>query len=110
MTRIYVGNLPLSANEEDLRALFATYGKVQTLSLANNRETDIHKGYGFVEMSSDDAAKAMQCLDGKATDCTDSPYVDTEQVVGKVLVLVWPRDRFGWVHRPDFFDDIPDAS
>lgn len=68
MTRIYVGNLPLSANEEDLRALFATYGKVQTLSLANNRETGIHKGYGFVEMSSDDAAKAMQCLDGKDYD------------------------------------------
>jgi RNA recognition motif-containing protein len=68
MTRIYVGNLPRSASEEAVRALFATYGKVQTLSLVNNRETGIHKGYGFVEMSSDDASRAMQCLDGKDYD------------------------------------------
>ena len=68
MTRIYVGNLPLSANAEALRALFATYGNVQTLSLTNNRETGIHRGYGFVEMSSDDAARAMQGLDGKDYD------------------------------------------
>jgi len=68
MTRIYVGNLPLSANEEAVRALFATYGKVQALSLVNDRETRIHRGYGFVEMSSDDAARAMQGLDGKDYD------------------------------------------
>ena len=68
MTRIYVGNLPRSANAEAVRALFATYGNVQTLSLVNDRETGIHKGYGFVEMSRDDAGKAMQCLDGKDFD------------------------------------------
>jgi len=68
MTRIYVGNLPLSANEDTVRALFATYGIVQTLALVNDRETGIHKGYGFVEMSSDDAGRAMQCLDGKDYD------------------------------------------
>jgi RNA recognition motif-containing protein len=68
MTRIYVGNLPISANEEAVRALFTTYGTVQTLSLVNDRETGIHKGYGFVEMSSDDAGRAMQGLDGKNYD------------------------------------------
>lgn len=68
MTRLFVGNLPLSANEEDVRALFATYGRVQTLSLVNDRETGISRGFGFVEMSSDDAARAMQGLDGKNYD------------------------------------------
>ena len=68
MTRIYVGNLPLSASEEAVRALFATFRIVQTLSLVSDRETGIHKGYGFVEMSSDDAGRAMQCLDGKDYD------------------------------------------
>jgi RNA recognition motif-containing protein len=68
MTRIYVGNLPHSANEQAVRALFATYGIVQALMLVNDRETGMHKGYGFVEMSSDDAGRAMQCLDGKDYD------------------------------------------
>jgi signal peptidase I len=45
-----------------------------------------------------------------ATDCTDDPYIDTDEVVGKVFVLMWPRERFGFLHRPDTFDDVPDAS
>jgi signal peptidase I len=60
--------------------------------------------------NSADSTVHMECLDGKATDCTDSPYVETDRVVGKVMLLVWPRDRFGWVSRPDSFADIPDAS
>jgi signal peptidase I len=59
--------------------------------------------------NSADSTVHMECLNGAATDCTDSPYVDTDEVVGKVMVLVWPRDRFGWVHRPDTFADVPDA-
>ncbi|WP_243057277.1 signal peptidase I [Nocardioides sp. SR21] len=45
-----------------------------------------------------------------ATDCTDDPYVDVDGVVGKVFVLLWPRERFGFLHRPDTFEDVPDAS
>jgi signal peptidase I len=60
--------------------------------------------------NSADSTVHMECLDGRATDCTDSPYVDADLIVGKVLVLVWPRDRWGWVHRPDSFADLPDAS
>jgi signal peptidase I len=37
-------------------------------------------------------------------------YVPTDFVVGKVFVLVWPRDHFGWIKRPATFEDIPDAS
>jgi signal peptidase I len=60
--------------------------------------------------NSADSTVHMDCLNGAATECTDSPYVPTDLVVGKVLVLVWPSDHFGWLHRPDTFDDIPDAS
>jgi signal peptidase I len=60
--------------------------------------------------NSADSSVHMECVNGQATECTDSPFVDSDLVVGKVLVLVWPRDRFGWVHRPDSFADIPDAS
>jgi RNA recognition motif-containing protein len=68
MTKLYVGNLPFSASEETVRAVFAEYGTVQTVSLVNDRQTGTPRGFGFVEMSSGDAAKAMQGLNGKDFD------------------------------------------
>jgi RNA recognition motif-containing protein len=68
MIKLYIGNLPASANEETVRALFAEYGTVQTLSLVNDRETGTPRGFGFVEMSSDVASRAMQGLNGKDFD------------------------------------------
>jgi len=68
MTKLYVGNLPSSANEDAVRALFAEFGPVQTLSLVNDRQTGTPRGFGFVEMSSDDAVKAMHGLNGKDFD------------------------------------------
>lgn len=65
MTKLYVGNLPFSANEETVRAMFAEFGTVQTLSLVNDRETGTPRGFGFVEMSSNDAAKAVHGLNGR---------------------------------------------
>jgi signal peptidase I len=44
------------------------------------------------------------------TDCTKNPYVDVRDVVGKVFVLLWPSDRFTFLHRPDSFADVPDGS
>jgi signal peptidase I len=49
------------------------------------------------------------CLKGE-TDCTKNPYVDVDDVVGKVFVLLWPSDRFEFLHRPDTFADVPDRS
>ncbi len=68
MTKIYVGNLPFSASEDAVRALFAAYGTVQTLSLVNDRQTGTPRGFGFVEMATDDAGKAMQGLNGRDFD------------------------------------------
>ena len=49
--------------------------------------------------------RAHACLD--RPDCNDSPYVDVDDVVGKVFVLLWPSDRFAFLHRPDTFADVP---
>ena len=65
MTKIYVGNLPFSANEAEVRALFSQYGTVESLSLITDRDTGRPRGFGFVEMSSADAARAIQALNGK---------------------------------------------
>jgi signal peptidase I len=42
-------------------------------------------------------------------DCADSPYVPVNLVVGKVFVLLWPADRFGFLHPAETFADTPDA-
>ena len=64
MNRIYVGNLPYNATEEDLRALFAQYGAVQSVSLITDRETGQPRGFGFVEMT-EGANDAIAALDQK---------------------------------------------
>ncbi|HEV2270433.1 MAG TPA: RNA-binding protein [Steroidobacteraceae bacterium] len=64
MTRIYVGNLPFSATDESLRALFSKHGTVEKVSLITDRETGRPRGFGFVEMSSADASRAIQALNG----------------------------------------------
>ncbi len=68
MTKLYVGNLPFTATEEAVRNLFAPHGTVEKLSLINDRDTGRPRGFGFVEMSSADAARAMQALNGKDFD------------------------------------------
>jgi RNA recognition motif-containing protein len=65
LTKLYVGNLPFSATDESVRALFAAHGTVEKVALVNDRDTGQPRGFGFVEMSSADAQKAMQSLNGK---------------------------------------------
>ena len=62
--KIYVGNLPYEAEEASVRDLFATHGEVISVALPTDRETGRPRGFGFIEMSSEDAAKAIQALDG----------------------------------------------
>jgi RNA recognition motif-containing protein len=65
MTTLYVGNLPASADDITVRALFAEFGTVQSLSLINDRETGTPRGFGYIEMSSGDAARAILSLNGR---------------------------------------------
>lgn len=62
---IYVGNLHYSINDQDLKEVFGEYGEVSTAKIVMDRETGRSKGFGFVEMSDDNAAKkAIEELDG----------------------------------------------
>ena len=65
MTKLFVGNLPFSATEQSVRALFEPHGTIDSLALINDRETGRPRGFGFIEMPSADASKAMQALNGK---------------------------------------------
>jgi RNA recognition motif-containing protein len=65
MSKIYVGNLPFTADEAAVRALFSQHGTVDSVSLINDRETGRPRGFGFVEMPSADAQRAIQSLNGQ---------------------------------------------
>ena len=64
MTSIYVGNLPFSASEDEVRAMFSPYGNVESVKLITDRETGRPRGFGFVEMAPSDANNAIQALNG----------------------------------------------
>ena len=64
VTKLYVGNLPFTATDEAVRALFSKHGTVEKVSLITDRETGRPRGFGFVEMSNADASRAMQTLNG----------------------------------------------
>lgn len=63
--RIYVGNLPFSATEEEVSDLFAQYGEVIACNLLIDRETGRPRGFGFVEMEDEAAKQAIAALDGR---------------------------------------------
>lgn len=56
--KLYVGNLPFSATEQVLSDAFAEYGTVESAKIITDRDTGRSKGFGFVEMSSDEEAQA----------------------------------------------------
>src|SRR6195952_3642384 len=62
---IFVGSLPFSLEEAELRELFEAFGEVSTVKLISDRETGRSKGFGFVEMPDDESAqKAISELNG----------------------------------------------
>ena len=63
--KIYVGNLPFSSTEDELRGVFASYGDVESVNVIMDRDTGRPRGFAFVEMGDAEAAsKAIQALDG----------------------------------------------
>ncbi|HEY3122893.1 MAG TPA: RNA-binding protein [Thermoanaerobaculia bacterium] len=64
--KLYVGNLPYSTSEEDLRNLFSQYGTIESVAVITDRETGRSKGFGFVEFNDDgEARNAIQGLSGQ---------------------------------------------
>ncbi len=64
MKSIYVGNIPFSVSENDLRQLFGEYGAVASVKMVEDRETGRFRGFAFVEMDDADALAAIEALDG----------------------------------------------
>ncbi len=64
-SKIYVGNLPFSSTEDELRDVFGQHGDVESVAVITDRDTGRPRGFAFVEMAdADSAATAIKALDG----------------------------------------------
>jgi cold-inducible RNA-binding protein len=66
--KMFVGNLSFQTTESDVRAAFEQYGQVESVAIITDRDTGRSKGFGFVEMSEEDANKAIAGLGGADLD------------------------------------------
>ena len=62
--KVYVGNLPWSVTDLDLRDLFTAFGNVDSAQVVMDRDSGRSRGFGFVEMSSENASQAIATLNG----------------------------------------------
>lgn len=80
-TNLYVGNLTFNTTTADLESLFAAHGEVKSAQIITDRETGRSRGFGFVEMTTADAARA-------ATDALNGHDVD-----GRALTVNEAKER-----------------
>jgi len=64
MKSIYVGNLPFSATEDEVRGLFTPFGEVEAVKIITDRETGRPRGFAFVDMADEGADNAIKALEG----------------------------------------------
>lgn len=92
---LYVGNLAYSMRDDDLNALFATHGEVDSARVIIDRASGRSKGFGFVEMSDEEAAKAaIEALNGTEIE-------GRNVIVNEARPRQERRDRGGFRGRDD---------
>lgn len=90
--KIYVGNISFKATEDDIRELFSTVGEVESVKIVTDVQTGRPKGFGFIEMSSEeDAKKAIAALNGKT-------FMDRTLSVAEAKPQQ-PRERHGFERK-----------
>ena len=71
MKKLFIGNLPQDATEDSVRAMFAEFGTVRSISVASDIFTGKCKGFGFIEMEGHEARAAQTALDGSMVEGSD---------------------------------------
>ena len=66
--RIYVGNLPFSSTDDQLRALFEEHGPVSSATIITDRDTGRSRGFGFIDMDDEPGRKAIETLNNHDMD------------------------------------------
>lgn len=64
LVKLFVGNLPWSVGDAELEEIFSPHGTVQSARVINDRDTGRSRGFGFVEIDTDDVAAVIRATDG----------------------------------------------
>ncbi|NJO07908.1 MAG: RNA-binding protein, partial [Chloroflexaceae bacterium] len=68
LVKLFVGNLPWRMKDDDLERIFSPHGTVQSARVISDRETGRSRGFGFVEIETDDVAGLIRATDGQEVD------------------------------------------
>ena len=91
--KLYVGNLSFSTSEQSLQDKFAEFGEVESAKIITDRDTGRSKGFGFVEMATDEAAEsAISSLNG-------TEFEGRTLTVNEARPMVPRSERPGFGHR-----------
>ncbi len=94
--KLYVGSIPFQASEDALHELFSTIGEVESVKIITDAQTGQPKGFGFIEMSSEeDAKRAISALNGKT-------FMERTLSVAEAKPQQ-PRERRGFTDRSGGF-------
>jgi len=93
--KLYVGNLLYEVTDEDLNTLFAQYGTVVSAAVIKYRDTGRSKGFGFVEMTTEEEAK-------KAMDALNGQDFKGRRLIVSIARPPKPRESFGGDQGPSY--------
>jgi RNA recognition motif-containing protein len=98
--KLYVGNLPFSASDDSLREMFAQAGQVESARIITDRDTGRSKGFGFVEMSTEqEASEAIRKFNGTELDGRSLTVNEARPMTPRDGGGRGPRDGGGRGHR-----------
>ena len=98
--KLYVGNLPFSATDDSLREIFGQAGQVESARIITDRDTGRSKGFGFVEMSTDqEASEAIRKFNGTEMDGRSLTVNEARPMTPRDGGGRGPRDGGGRGHR-----------
>ena len=98
--RLYVGNLPFSATDDSLREMFRQAGQVESARIITDRDTGRSKGFGFVEMSTEqEASEAINKFNGTELDGRSLTVNEARPMAPRDGGGRGPRDGGGRGHR-----------
>jgi RNA recognition motif-containing protein len=98
--KLYVGNLPFSATDDSLREMFGQAGQVESARIITDRDTGRSKGFGFVEMSTEqEASEAINRFNGSELDGRSLTVNEARPMAPRDGGGRGPRDSGGRGHR-----------
>jgi cold-inducible RNA-binding protein len=103
MKSLFVGNISFKTTENELRAVFESFGDIERVRVITDQFTGRSRGFGFVDMANDDeAAKAIVAINGKEVDGRALNVSEAKPKPGRTGGTQMPAEQYGTYSRERF--------